>query len=129
MAKAKKIYTCTCCASLLTVPYVFNGNIYGSSCIKKINPNYTAKKLAGTWLSADSVTIEPIEGQSAVMVVAMINGVRFASRSYDAVTGKNPLIMVKSKLVLIDDKDGKKWSGLTFNGLDNKFYKGSVCLE
>lgn len=127
MAKAKTIFTCSCCGSLLTVPYVFNGNIYGSSCIKRINPEYSAKKLQGTWLKADSVTIEAIEGNQAVLVVAVINGIRFTTRSYDA-TGKNTVIMVESKLVCIADKSGNKFNNIVHNGLDGKFYKGSVCL-
>lgn len=128
MAKAKTIFTCTCCGSLLTVPYVYNGNIYGSTCIKRINPNHTPKKLQGTWIKADSVTIEPIEGNQAVLVVAVVNGIRFTTRSYDNVTGKNSVIMVESKMLLISDKDGKKWNNIVLNPLDGKFYKGSVCL-
>lgn len=127
MVKTKTIFTCTCCGSLLTVPYTYNGNIYGSTCIKRINPNHTPKKLQGTWLKADSVTIEAIEGSQAVLVIAVINGIRFTARSYDA-TGKNSVIMVESKLVCIADKAGKKFNNIVHNGLDRKFYKGSVCL-
>ena len=127
MVKPNKVFSCTCCGSLLTVPYVYHGNIYGSSCIKKINPSYKAKKLQGLWLQADSVTVEPIEGQSAVLVVAVVNGVRFTARSYD-VNGKNSVIMVESKLVCIQNKEGKPYSNIVHNPLDGLHYKGSICL-
>ena len=31
---------CFCCGSEITSPQIFDGNIYGYTCIKKVSPNY-----------------------------------------------------------------------------------------
>lgn len=51
---------CSLCGELLTCPIEFEGNIYGWSCIMKVNPSARKSKEKVLWVEALGYAIEPI---------------------------------------------------------------------
>lgn len=56
---------CFLCGEILTSPIFFENNIYGFSCIKKVNPNY--KKQKTYFVEADSFTTEDFENGNTII--------------------------------------------------------------
>jgi hypothetical protein len=49
-------FTCELCGEELTCPQVYQGKIYGWSCIKKVNPDAKKSKVKEHWIEAESYT-------------------------------------------------------------------------
>ena len=46
---------CTCCQAELTAPQFYNGNPYGYTCIKKVDPSY--KRTKTVYVACDSFKV------------------------------------------------------------------------
>jgi len=67
---------CSLCGEELTSPQVYNGLMYGYTCVKKINPNYKKPKNPQFFVLADSFEVEELN-QYQTKVTAFIKGVKF----------------------------------------------------
>ena len=67
---------CSLCGEELTAPQVYNGLMYGYTCVKKINPNYKKPKNPQFFVLADSFEVEELN-QYQTKVTAFIKGVKF----------------------------------------------------
>ena len=54
-------FTCELCGEELTCPQIYDGKIYGWSCIKKVNPNAKKAKDKSVWVVADDFEYERLE--------------------------------------------------------------------
>ena len=67
---------CSLCGEELTAPQVYNGLMYGYTCVKKINPNYKKPKNPQFFVLADSFEVEELN-QYQTKVTAFIKGFKF----------------------------------------------------
>ena len=67
---------CSLCGEELTAPQVYNGFMYGYTCVKKINPNYKKPKTPQFFALADSFQVEELN-QYQTKVIAFIKGIKF----------------------------------------------------
>jgi len=67
---------CSLCGEELTAPQVYNGLMYGYTCVKRINPNYKKPKNPQFFVLADSFEVEELN-QYQTKVTAFIKGVKF----------------------------------------------------
>ena len=70
------ILKCFCCGADVTMPQFFNGEVYGYTCILKVNP--TQKQVKTKWFLADSIirVDQPVKTQARVFPLVVINGNR-----------------------------------------------------
>lgn len=64
---------CTCCQAEITCPQFFNGNPYGYTCIKRVDPALKRKKVV--YQACDSFKVLSGEGSQRMIVKTVINGV------------------------------------------------------
>jgi len=67
---------CSLCGEELTAPQVYNGLMYGYTCVKRINPNYKKPKNPQFFVLADPFEVEELN-QYQTKVTAFIKGVKF----------------------------------------------------
>ena len=82
MSKLNTGATCHCCGAELTAPQFFNGNVYGWSCILKVNGGAKRKKEKGIWVNADSVEFKQYGDTDRIKITAVINGIRLSVPAY-----------------------------------------------
>lgn len=64
---------CHLCGEIITCPYEFKGNVYGYTCITKVNKDASKKKIKEHWVSADSYTLELLDSGNT-RILAMYKG-------------------------------------------------------
>lgn len=63
---------CTCCQAEITMPQFHNGNPYGYTCIKKVDPAQKRKKVE--FIPCDSFKVLQGEGTQRLVIKIVING-------------------------------------------------------
>lgn len=67
---------CSLCGEELTAPQVYNGLMYGYTCVKKLNPSYKKPKNPQFFVLADSFQVEELN-KYKTKVTAVLKGVKF----------------------------------------------------
>ena len=85
--KQPKALSCHLCGEKLTQPHFYKGNIYGWSCIKKVNPAAKKSKLKANWQPCnliDSIALD----YGNIKLIAEYNGKKYVSfRSVNSFLG------------------------------------------
>lgn len=72
---------CHLCGEIITCPYQFNGNVYGYTCITKVNPGTKKSKNKENWVSADSFTSELLDNGN-LRIIAAYTGNYYKSHKF-----------------------------------------------
>ena len=92
---------CTCCQAELTAPPFYNGNVYGMTCIKKVDP---AQKVSKTvYVACESFKIVS-EGQRCVVNVKVNGKVKQVVCYVDIQSRTTCTYMQEGVLFIAEDK-------------------------
>lgn len=85
---------CARCFEEITVPYHFEGKVFGYSCIKIVNPSAKVKKPKNPvyFIQADSYNIEQKEGSTSFKIAAIINGRKYSDWSFENIPSSNIIV-------------------------------------
>lgn len=91
---------CHLCGEIITCTYQFNGNVYGYTCITKVNPGTKKSKNKEHWVSADSFTSELLDNGN-IKILAMYKGNHYKTGKF--VDFIIPNVNLKNHIIIQND--------------------------
>lgn len=89
---------CHLCGEIITCPYQHNGNVYGYTCITKVNPTVSKNKIKEHWVNADSFSCEVLDNGNT-KVLAMYKGNHYKTGKFIDFYSKVPNLFKKHIII------------------------------